>query len=179
LNGAGFFRGIDAMTVRPARNDELSRVFRLTYDLARGGSVTRHVVACKRDPKLRSGTHFVLEDERGEFLSVVTAYLYRHLPVATAIGLANLFTPEPLRRQGHASRLLAGTLEHFERERQSVSYLLSDVGEAFYARHGFRALPLRYEPAPDCLPMLRCPPGDWDRLSTHRPFLRGLMTFID
>ena len=167
------------MTVRPVRVDELSRVFRLTYDLGSGGSVTRHVVECKRDPKLRSGTHFVLEDAAGEFVATLTAYLYRHPPVATAVGIANLFTPPPLRGRGHATRLLDGTLEHFDREGLSVFYLLSDLGPAFYARFGFRPLPLRYEPAPECLPMLRCPPEEWDRLSTHGPFLRGLMAFVD
>ncbi|HEX6985776.1 MAG TPA: GNAT family N-acetyltransferase [Planctomycetaceae bacterium] len=167
------------MTVRPARDDELSRVFRLTYDLGAGGSVTRHVVACKRDRKLRSGTHFVLEDDRGEFVSTLTVYVYRHPPVATAVGLANVFTPEPLRGRGYASRLIEGTLAHLGREERDVFYLLSDIGGDFYARFGFRPLPLRYEAAPDCLPMLRCPPADWDRLSTHGPFLRGLMAFVD
>ena len=167
------------MTVRPARDGELSRVFRLTYDLARGGSVTRHVVACKRDRKLRSGTHFVLEDERGEFLSVVTAYLYRHPPIATAVGFANLFTPEPLRGRGYATRLLDGTMAFFEQKKVGVFYLLSDVGEEFYARVGFRALGVRYEYAPECLPMIRCPEEEWNLLSTHGPFLRGLMAFVD
>jgi hypothetical protein len=167
------------MTVRPARDDELSRVFRLTYDLSHGGSVTRHVVACKRDWKLRSGTHFVLEDGRGEFLSVVTAYPYRHPPVATAVGFANLFTPEPLRRRGYATCLLKGTITWFEAREEHVFYLLSDIGETLYASLGFRPLTLRYEEAPDCLPMLRCPAEDWERLSTHGPFLRGLMAFVD
>ena len=167
------------MTVRPARDDELSRVFRLTYDLASGGSVTRHVVACKRDWKLRSGTHFVLENESWEFLSTVTAYRYRHPPVAAAIGLANLFTPEPLRRRGYARRLLEGTIASFEEQEERVFYLLSDIGEPFYASLGFRPLPVRYENAPECLPMLRCPAKDWERLSTHGPFLRGLMAFVD
>lgn len=167
------------MTVRPARADELSRVFRLTYDLGAGGSMTRHVVACKRDWKLRSGSHFVLEEDHGEFVATLTAYLYRHPAVAEAVGIANLFVPEPLRRRGHATRLLEGTLGHFMRAGQDVFYLLSGVGPAFYAGFGFRPLPLRYEPAPDCLPMLRCPPADWDRLSTHTQFLRGLMAFVD
>jgi predicted N-acetyltransferase YhbS len=167
------------MIVRPARVDELSRVFRLTYDLGAGGSVTRHVVACKRDRKLRSGTHFVLEDDCGEFLATLTAYLYRHPPVAMAVGVANLFVPEPLRRRGYATRLLDGTLDHFLQEGQDVFYLLSDIGPSFYAGFGFRPLPLRYEPAPDCLPMLRCPPDDWERLSAHTQFLRGLMAFVD
>lgn len=167
------------MTVRPARDEELSRVFRLTYDLGAGGSMTRHVVACKRDRKLRSGTQFVLEDEGGEFVATLTAQVYRHPPVATAIGITNLFVPEPLRRRGHATRLLDGMLDHFLDEGQSVFYLLSDIGPAFYAGFGFRPLPLHYEPAPDCLPMLRCPPEDWDRLSTQTQFLRGLMAFVD
>ncbi len=167
------------MTIRPARNDELSRVFRLTYDLGAGGSVTRHVVACKRNRKLRSGTQFVLEDASGEFLATLTAYVYRHPPVGTAIGIANLFTLEPLRRRGHATRLLEGTLDHFLGEGHGVFYLLSDVGPSFYARLGFRELPLRYDPAPKCVPMLRCADEDWDRLSTHGQFLRGVMAFVD
>lgn len=167
------------MTVRPARDDELSQVFRLTYDLGSGGSMTRHVVECKRNRKLRSGTQFVLEDDRGEFLATLTAYQYRHLSVGIAVGIANLFVPEPLRRRGHATRLLDGTLDHFANEGRSVFYLLSDVGPEFYARFGFRPLPFRYDPAPDCVPMLRCPPRDWNRLSNDSQFLRGLTAFVD
>ena len=168
------------MTVRPARHDELGRVFRLTYDLSRGVSLTRHVATCKRDRKLRSGTHFVLEAGRpDEFVSVLTAYGFGFPPVARAVGIANLFTPEPLRNRGYATALLQGTLQWYEAAGQDVFYLLSDIGTAFYGRFGFRPLPLRYEPAPDCLPLLRCPPAEWDRLATHGPFLRGLMAFVD
>lgn len=167
------------MTVRPARNDELSRVYRLTYDITSGMSVTRHVVTCKRDWKLRSGTQFVLEADGGEFVSTLTTYVYRQFPVATVVGIANLFTPAPLRRRGYASRLIEGTVAHYDRDGQKVLYLLSDIGGEFYSRFGFRPLPLVYEGAPECLPMLRCPPEDWERLRTHVPFLRGLMAFID
>lgn len=167
------------MIARPANADELSRVFRLTYDLTSGQSVTRHVVSCKRDWKLRSGTQWVLEDDRGEFVSVLTTYRYRHEPVATAIGIANLFTPAQLRRRGYASRLIEGLLASGQHDGDTVHYLLSDVGESFYGRFGFRTLPLRYEGAPECIPMLRCSAEDWDRLSTHGPFLRGLMAFVD
>ena len=172
------------MTVRQVRPDELSRLFRLTYDLARGVSQTRHVAECKRDPKLRSGAHFVLEGEPagaepGEFLSTATVYLYRHPPVATAAGIANLFTPPPLRRRGYAAALLAGVIEEYERRGLTVFYLLSDIGSDFYAPFGFEPLAVRYEAAPDCLPMLRCPHEDRERLETHGPFLRGLMAFVD
>lgn len=167
------------MIARPANADELSRVFALTYDITSGQSVTRHVVACKRNWKLRSGTQWVLEDERGEFVSTLTTYVYRHEPVATAVGIANLFTPPPLRRRGYASRLVEGTVARGERGGRTVYYLLSDIGEPFYARLGFRTLPIRYEAAPECVPMLRCPADDWNQLSTHGPFLRGLMAFID
>lgn len=167
------------MTVRPARTDELSRVFRLTYEFVGGGSVTRHIVACKRDRKLWSGMHYILEDDQGEFVATLTAYLYRHPFVGTAIGLSNVFTPESLRSRGYASRLIEGTLSQFEEQGQHTFYLLSDIGAEFYARFGFRPLPLCYEPLPDCIPMLRCPPDDWDRLTNNHQFLHGLMAFVD
>lgn len=167
------------MRVRQARTSELSRVFRLTHELSGGISVTRHVVSCKRDRKLWSGMHFVLENDEGEFLTTLTAYLYRHPPGIAVVGIANLFTPEPLRHHGYASRLLKGTLARFERRGLNVFYLLSDIGGEFYARYGFRPLPIRYEPAPDCLPMLRCPDVAWDSLSANRQLLLGVMAFVD
>jgi N-acetylglutamate synthase-like GNAT family acetyltransferase len=180
LQGAGFFRLLTVvMVVRPARIDELSRVFRLSYDVTSGISATRHVVACKRDRKLRSGTQYILENDDGEFLSTLTTYRYRHPPIATAIGIANLYTPARLRRRGYAGRLLDGVLEACEYDGDRVFYLLSDIDPAFYARRGFRPLALRYDGAADCVPMLRCSIADWETLSTHSQFLRGLMTFVD
>src|SRR5690606_22479476 len=167
------------MIVRRVAIDELSQVFRLTYELASGGSVTRHVVACKRDPKLRSGTHWVLDNGRGEFLATLTTYHFRHPDGGTAVGLATLFTPEPLRRRGYARQLLEGVLAQLESEDERIFYLLSDIGSDFYERLGFRRLPMMYEGAPDCIPMLRCPEPEWERLSTHGQFLRGLMAFVD
>ena len=117
--------------------------------------------------------------DRGEFVCTLTTYRYRHPPITAAIGIANLFTPPPLRRRGYAGRLIEGVLAHYKEEGETVFYLLSDIGDGFYARFGFRPLPLRYDGAPECLPMLRCPEAEWDRLSTHGPFLRGLMAFVD
>ena len=167
------------MTVRPLRPDERDRLYRLTHDLSREPSLTRHVVACKRDPKLRRGRHFVLEAADGTFLSTLTAYPFAFPPVATAVGLANVFTPPSLRRLGHASRLISGVIDHWEAAGELVFYLLSDIGPAYYEPHGFRPLPIAYDAAPACVPMLRCPLPDWPRLSTHGPFLRGLMAFVD
>jgi predicted N-acetyltransferase YhbS len=170
---------LSSMIVRPARTDELSRVFRLTYDLGNGGSVTRHVVECKRNRKLWAGMHYVLEADSGEFLSTLTAYLYRHPHVTTAIGFANVFTPEPLRQRGFASQLIEGTVEALESQGHEVFYLLSHIGTEFYSRFGFRSLPLQYDAAPDCITMLRCPEHDWQRLSRNSQFLRGLFVFVD
>ena len=167
------------MQVRAARIDELSRVFRLTHDLASGGSVTRHVVACKRDPKLRSGTHFVLEADNGEFLATLTAYRFAFPGVGTTIGLANLYVPEKYRHQRYGRRLLLGVLDDYEANSQFIFYLLSAIGAEFYERFGFRPLPLKYDAAPECVPMLRCRPEDWPRLSRHRQYLRSLMAFVD
>ena len=167
------------MRVRQAQTSELSRVFALTHELSGGISITRHVVSCKRNRKLWSGMHYVLEDGSGDFLATLTAYVYRHPPETVVIGIANLFTPEPLRRQGHASRLLEGTIARFERRGQNNFYLLSDIGSDFYTRWGFRELPLRYEAAPECLPMLRCPDEAWEPLSTNRQLLLGVMAFVD
>jgi len=167
------------MNVRAARTDELSRVFRLTYDLGSGGSMTRHVVECKRNRKLWAGMHYVLEAESGEFLSTLTAYLYRHPQLTTAIGFANVFTPEPFRHRGFASRLIEGSVEAFESQGHNVFYLLSDIGTEFYGRFGFRPLPMQYDAAPECVTMLRCAEVDWPTLSTHSQFLRGLFAFVD
>lgn len=167
------------MRVRTARIDELSRVFALTHDLVAGVSRTRHIVACKRDPKLRSGTHCVLEDQAGEFVATVTAFRYRFPGLPPTIGLANLYVPENRRRRGYGSRLLSGVIDKYLADDQRVFYVLSAIGPAFYERLGFRPLPLQYEAAPECAPMLRCPTADWRPLTTHRPYLRGLMAFVD
>lgn len=141
--------------------------------------MTRHVVECKRNRKLWSGMHYVLEAPSGEFLATLTAYLYRHPHVSTAIGFANVFTPEPLRGRGFASQLITGTVDAFEEQGHRVFYVLSDIGNEFYERFGFKPLPLQYDAAPNSLTMLRCPQDDWTTLSQHGQFLRGLFAFVD
>ena len=167
------------MRVRPARRDELSRVFELTYDLAGPVSRTRHIVECKRNPKLRSGTHYVLEDADGQFLATMTAYRFAYPFVGTTIGLANFFVAPAHRRRGLGRQLLSGTLADLEAGGQRVFYLLSEIGAEYYEPFGFRELPISYELAPQCVPMLRCPESDWPRLSQNRPYLLGLMAFVD
>lgn len=167
------------MRVRPARRDEFSRVFELTYDLAGEVSRTRHIVECKRDPKLRSGTHYVLEDAEEAFLATVTVYRFAFPFVDATIGLANLFVVPTHRGQGLGRQLLGGTLADLEAAGERLFYLLSAIGSDYYRPFGFRELPISYEMASECVPMLRCPETDWPRLSRHRPYLLGLMAFVD
>jgi GNAT superfamily N-acetyltransferase len=57
-------------------------------------------------------------------------------------GIGAVFTPPDLRGRGHASELIARLLEQERREGVEMASLFSEIGETFYARLGFRLVPL-------------------------------------
>jgi GNAT superfamily N-acetyltransferase len=59
------------------------------------------------------------------------------------LGIGAVFTPPPLRRQGHAFAMLRAVLDQARDEGQGAALLFSDIGVAYYERLGFHALESR------------------------------------
>jgi GNAT superfamily N-acetyltransferase len=58
------------------------------------------------------------------------------------MGIGAVFTPSPLRRQGHAAELIRRMLDQAEGEGVDLALLFSEIGPHFYARLGFHPVPL-------------------------------------
>src|SRR4051812_41556589 len=56
------------------------------------------------------------------------------------LGIGAVFTPPPLRRRGHARRMLELAIAHHADRGADAAVLFSDIGTAYYERLGFRVL---------------------------------------
>jgi len=56
------------------------------------------------------------------------------------LGIGAVFTPPPLRRRGHARRMLELAIAEYAAHGAQAAILFSDIGTAYYERLGFRAL---------------------------------------
>jgi GNAT superfamily N-acetyltransferase len=56
------------------------------------------------------------------------------------LGIGAVFTPPPLRRRGHARRMLELAIAEHAARGADAAILFSDIGTAYYERLGFRAL---------------------------------------
>src|SRR3954469_2526313 len=56
------------------------------------------------------------------------------------LGIGAVFTPPPLRRRGHARRMLDLAIKDHAARGADAAILFSDIGTAYYQRLGFRAL---------------------------------------
>lgn len=84
--------------------------------------------------------------EGGGFVSAMKGYAL-HGSFAGArfrlLGVGAVFTPEPLRRRGHANTMLRLAMEDYGRRGFSAAVLFSDISRSYYERLGYRALQSR------------------------------------
>ena len=81
----------------------------------------------------------------GQVVASMKRYTYRLAsapgsPAWKAIGIGAVFTPDHLRKQGHASTLLRHAMEDAKENGFDAALLFSDIDPGFYARLGFSAL---------------------------------------
>jgi GNAT superfamily N-acetyltransferase len=86
-----------------------------------------------------------LVDDAGALLATLKRYRYDVRldgRVGVMCGLGAIFTPPEHRGRGYAARLIEGVLEQEQRDGVLMAGLFSEIGTAFYERHGFRAIAL-------------------------------------
>lgn len=85
-----------------------------------------------------------LVDDDGHLLATLKRYRYDARldgrPVVMC-GLGAVFTPEPLRGRGHATRLIEAVLEAERQRGVQLAGLFSEIGPALYGPLGFTAVP--------------------------------------
>jgi predicted N-acetyltransferase YhbS len=60
-----------------------------------------------------------------------------------ALGLGAIFTPKALRGRGHAAAIIRAMEDAARTEGAGVSLLFSEIGSAFYERHGYKTVPVQ------------------------------------
>jgi GNAT superfamily N-acetyltransferase len=138
------------MEIIPADAPLLQRIFDATYDTWHEGlsrqSYEQWNVAQMRLPW--AAEHLVrlaLVDDDGTLLATLKRYRYDVRlgnRMGMMCGLGAIFTPPEHRGRGYASRLIDGVLEQERRDGVLIAGLFSEIGTAFYERHGFRAIAL-------------------------------------
>ncbi len=126
------------MQIREPNPSELDDVYRMGFDVwGDGQSIGDYLKGCRASPKYKKGAWFVLVDQEGTLYSSLIAYSLSQ----NTTGIGSIATPPPLRKRGHASLLIAGVLERFEKEGFKKTFLFSDIDPSFYEKLGFSALP--------------------------------------
>lgn len=151
----------------PADRHQLDEIVEQTYSLwgeglGRAGHA-RYNEAQRRSPwGLSHLQRLVLTDGR-RWLSTAKRYDLRGRLDGEAVrilGIGAVFTPVPLRRQGHAADLLRRVLDQAQGEGFDLALLFSEIGLRYYETLGFERVPvsqlvLRVDPlrGPAAIPM--------------------------
>ena len=157
-----------------ASPDLLPEILDLTYPLWGEGlsreGYERYNAAQARTPWGRAHLRRLVLMDGGRLASTAKRYDLRARldgRETRVLGIGAVFTPEPLRGNGHATDLLRRMLAQAEGEGFGAALLFSEIGPRYYARLGFRPLPVNQvaiavTPAagPPAIPMRRGEPRD-------------------
>lgn len=138
------------MQVRPAGREEIEKVLGESHAIWSQGmdlaGYTGFNLAQIDSPWGRERYRFLVGvDEEDAILSALKLYTLPALfegRVVRVAGIGAVFTPPSRRGRGHATDLIEGALEGARAEGYGLALLFSEIGEAFYARRGFKALPV-------------------------------------
>jgi len=86
-----------------------------------------------------------LVDDAGALLATAKRYQFRVTldgREARAVGIGAVFTPDPLRHRGHASRLIELLVDEATTRGDALAILFSEIDPAFYERRLFRQVPM-------------------------------------
>jgi GNAT superfamily N-acetyltransferase len=141
---------MDSMRLVNAEGPLLDQILDNTYPIWNEG-LTRDAygkwnAAQLRTPWGRTHLHrFALVDDEGRLLASAKRYRLDARLDGRAVrvaGLGAVFTPVEQRGRGYASQLVERLLERERGEGAAMAALFYEIGEAFYQRLGFAAVPL-------------------------------------
>jgi hypothetical protein len=133
----------------PASPEQLSEILDQTFPLWGEGldraGYESYNAAQRRTPWGSSHLQrLVLADGR-RWLSTAKRYDFRVRldgRDVSALGIGAVFTPEPLRRRGHAAELIERLVGQAAGEGASLALLFSEIGTGYYGSLGFSSVPL-------------------------------------
>lgn len=173
------------MRLNDAGREEMEQVLKESHAVwGEGMSLDAYLalnLALKDSAWGRQHYRFLLgQDDRGEVQSSMKLYSLRGRldgrPVRIA-GVGAVFTPADRRGRGHAAELLHQALATARSEGHAVALLVSEIGEAFYARQGFRCLPSTETACRSLLPVQWPKEPAWLKSGETSAELEGLRAF--
>ncbi len=124
--------------VRKADLSELDQIYLMGADVWADDTEAKYLEACRSSSKYTRGTWYVLADENGKLTCSLIVYKFG----PDQFGIGSIATMLSERKQGHASKLIAGVLEAIAQESSKATvFLYSDIEPKFYERFGFVRLP--------------------------------------
>jgi GNAT superfamily N-acetyltransferase len=135
--------------IKDAAREEMTLVLRASHTVwGEGMAVDDYValhLALKESPWGQRHYRFLIgQDDGGGILSSMKLYTLRGRLEGREVriaGVGAVFTPPERRGRGHATELVRQALEGARSGGHAIALLVSEIGEAYYARQGFRALP--------------------------------------
>ncbi|WP_061031400.1 GNAT family N-acetyltransferase [Vibrio splendidus] len=126
------------LKLRKAEAHELDFIYLMGFDVWGGGlSSEEYLIGCRNSEKYLSGTWYVLV-EKGQVVSSLIVYSGMFDLKESAFGIGSVATPQELRHQGYASKLVnLVKSELFDRNHCKAIYLHSDIDQQFYMKLGF------------------------------------------
>jgi GNAT superfamily N-acetyltransferase len=126
------------------------QILDLTYPIWNEG-LTRRAYGQWNDAQMRTPwgqvhlARVALLDEAGAPLASAKRYRFRARfdgQTVDILGIGAVFTPQPLRGRGHASRLIELLVDEGRTDGAALAMLFSEIDPAFYERLGFRRVPI-------------------------------------
>jgi predicted GNAT family N-acyltransferase len=144
---------------RPARVQEMDEIYLMGYDAwSYGRPVEKYLAECRASKNYQSCRWFVLCD--GAILrSSILIHTFDPWGEQLVRGIGSVATQLEFRRHGYGNIIVKSALSYLMREENpEIIFLYSDIGEAFYKRHGFLALATQYQTKQTATLMVRMLP---------------------
>jgi predicted N-acetyltransferase YhbS len=138
------------MRLLVAHGPLLDEIVDLTYPIWNEG-LTRRAYAQWNAAQIRTSwgsnhlARVALVDDAGSLLATAKRYQLRATldgREVGAVGIGAVFTPESLRRRGHASRLIEMLVDEATTRGDALAMLFSEIDPAFYERLSFQHVPV-------------------------------------
>lgn len=135
---------MNKIQTREAAENELDQIYMMGFDVWAEGLSEDYLRECRKSPKYKRGTWFVLLEDDQLVSSLIVYSLGEN-----QFGIGSIATPENFRNKGYASRIIKDVIQKIENKSpKAILFLYSDINPEFYEKFNFCKLPIstqRYE----------------------------------
>ncbi|WMJ86692.1 GNAT family N-acetyltransferase [Anaerocolumna sp. MB42-C2] len=149
------------MIIRQAKPSEREELFREAYkEWSKNRTFEQYKADNSKEDKY--GIRYVAE-ENGHIVSSLIMLKFKELFGCKVYGFGSVLTPTEYAGNGYATKLLKYCIDNVNTE-DSLILLYSEINPAFYARLGFRSLPVHLQKDKKAVCMVLCADSTWKKL---------------